>query len=180
MLRQPRIGQESKSLRELLLMLCLVFVTWYLAVLSDSIFDLYAKASLIPALALTALAVRLSMNLQRERELRRKAERLLQDSHTQVVMPGAPSRSPAAITTTSEPSLSEREREVLALIASSCTNQRIAEVLNISLNTVERHTANLYRKLGVRGRVEATHHAVRNGLVTQALVDSCREGNTSS
>lgn len=175
MLRPPRMVQESKSIREMVLILALVFVTWYLAELSNGILDSYAKASLIPAAGLALLAIRLSFNLQHERELRKQAEQLLQDSH--VHSPRA-TVQPQAIATEIAPvvALSEREREVLALIASSCTNQQIAEGLSISLNTVERHTANVYRKLGVRGRVEATHYAVRYGLVTDALVERCREG----
>ena len=80
-----------------------------------------------------------------------------------------------AVRVAEQVNLTDREREVLALVASSCTNQRIAESLQISLNTVERHIANVYRKLGVRGRVEATHHAVRYGLVTEDTVERCRE-----
>ena len=60
--------------------------------------------------------------------------------------------------------LSKREREVLALVSTGASNRDIAATLVISLNTVERHLANVYTKLGVRGRAEATAYAVRAGL----------------
>jgi DNA-binding CsgD family transcriptional regulator len=182
MQRPAQIERESRSIRELLVILCLAFGTWYLAELSNGILDFYAKASLIPALGLMACAVRLWWNLQRERDLRRQAEQMLRASRATV-----PEVEDAAVVAASPPmrssplpALTDRETEVLALIASSCTNQRIADALSISLNTVERHTANVYRKLGVRGRVEATHYAVRFGLVTQATVDRCREAEDRS
>jgi pimeloyl-ACP methyl ester carboxylesterase/DNA-binding CsgD family transcriptional regulator len=60
--------------------------------------------------------------------------------------------------------LSPREREVLALVARGETNGQIAAALGLSINTVERHVSNLYRKIDVRGRAEATAWAIRNGV----------------
>jgi DNA-binding CsgD family transcriptional regulator len=60
--------------------------------------------------------------------------------------------------------LSPREREVLGRIAAGDSNAEIAGRLGISLNTVERHVANLYRKIDARGRADATAFAIRNGL----------------
>jgi DNA-binding CsgD family transcriptional regulator len=60
--------------------------------------------------------------------------------------------------------LSRREEEVLGLVSGGATNKEIAATLVISLNTVERHLANIYRKLRVRGRAEAAAYAVRAGL----------------
>jgi DNA-binding NarL/FixJ family response regulator len=51
--------------------------------------------------------------------------------------------------------LSEREVDVLALIANGCTNQEIAADLAISENTVRYHLKNIYGKLGVTNRTEA-------------------------
>jgi pimeloyl-ACP methyl ester carboxylesterase/DNA-binding CsgD family transcriptional regulator len=59
--------------------------------------------------------------------------------------------------------LSPREREVLALIAAGESNGQIAARLGLSINTVERHVSNLYRKIDARGRAEATAWAIRNG-----------------
>lgn len=53
-------------------------------------------------------------------------------------------------------SLGAREGEVLALLADGSRNRDIAETLSISENTVKFHVANLYRKLGVSSRAEAT------------------------
>ena len=60
--------------------------------------------------------------------------------------------------------LSEREREVLALMASGKTNKEIADQLFLSPHTVKEHTSALYRKLRVRNRTEAVRRAERLGL----------------
>ncbi|HEU4332442.1 MAG TPA: alpha/beta fold hydrolase [Lapillicoccus sp.] len=60
--------------------------------------------------------------------------------------------------------LTPREREVLRLLAGGATNAAIARSLHITEHTVERHVANLYRKIGSRGRAEATAYALRHGL----------------
>lgn len=60
--------------------------------------------------------------------------------------------------------LTEREREVLALMASGATNREIAAQLFLSPHTVKEHTSALYRKLGVRNRAEAVRQAGRLGL----------------
>ena len=61
--------------------------------------------------------------------------------------------------------LSERERDVLALIASGATNREIAERLYLSPHTIKEHTSAVYRKLGVRNRAEAVQRAQRLGLI---------------
>ncbi len=60
--------------------------------------------------------------------------------------------------------LSEREREVLAHMASGATNREIAASLFLSPHTVKEHTSALYRKLEVRNRAEAVQRAERLGL----------------
>lgn len=60
--------------------------------------------------------------------------------------------------------LTERELEVLALIATGASTAEIAEALVITGNTVERHVTNLYAKIGARNRSEATAYALRHGL----------------
>lgn len=62
------------------------------------------------------------------------------------------------------PSLTERESEILALIAAGSTNREIANALFLSPHTVKEHTSALYRKLGVRNRAEAVQRSQRLGL----------------
>jgi two-component system response regulator DesR len=64
-----------------------------------------------------------------------------------------------------EPLLTEREREVLALIAEGATNAEIAKRLFLSPHTIKEHTSALYRKLGARNRAEAVQLAQRIGLL---------------
>lgn len=60
--------------------------------------------------------------------------------------------------------LTEREREVAALIAQGATNRAIAETLIISERTVERHVANIFAKLDVGSRTQIAAFAVEAGL----------------
>ena len=62
--------------------------------------------------------------------------------------------------------LSEREAELLRLVATGATNRQIAQDLRISVNTVKVHVRNILAKLGAASRTEATVVAVRQGLVT--------------
>jgi DNA-binding NarL/FixJ family response regulator len=61
--------------------------------------------------------------------------------------------------------LTPRELEVLKLIAEAHTSKEIADLLVISVKTVERHRANILEKLGMRDRVELTRYAIRRGLI---------------
>ncbi|HEX8917646.1 MAG TPA: response regulator transcription factor [Chloroflexota bacterium] len=60
--------------------------------------------------------------------------------------------------------LTPRELEVLVLLAGAASTREIAVRLNISARTVETHLANIYGKLGLRGRTEAMLWAIREGL----------------
>jgi DNA-binding CsgD family transcriptional regulator len=60
--------------------------------------------------------------------------------------------------------LTPRETEVLRLLAAGESNAQIARRLGVSAHTVERHIANLYPKIGARGRADATAYAIREGL----------------
>ncbi len=62
--------------------------------------------------------------------------------------------------------LTEREREVLRLIAQGHTTREIAEMLCLSPRTVERHRANIMGKLDLHNRAELVRYAVRKGLIS--------------
>jgi DNA-binding NarL/FixJ family response regulator len=64
-----------------------------------------------------------------------------------------------------EDPLSDRELDVIKLIAEGHTSEEIGEQLHISKKTVDRHRANILEKLGMRNRVELTRYAIRRGLV---------------
>ncbi len=70
--------------------------------------------------------------------------------------PGPPGPPGAGIT--------GRELDVLRLLAAGESNAEIARQLGISVHTVERHVSNLYRKIGARGRADATAFALRRGV----------------
>jgi DNA-binding NarL/FixJ family response regulator len=61
--------------------------------------------------------------------------------------------------------LTPRELEIVKLVAEACTSKEIADMLVISVKTVERHRANILEKLGMRDRVELTRYAIKRGLV---------------
>jgi two-component system NarL family response regulator len=63
------------------------------------------------------------------------------------------------------PDVSEREREVLQLIARGKANKEIAAALGISEETVKRHASNLFVKMGVADRAQATSEGIRRGLI---------------
>jgi LuxR family maltose regulon positive regulatory protein len=91
------------------------------------------------------------------------ARRLLAAFELQAVRPANPS-SPAPETSLAEP-LTERELQVLQLIADGRTNREIALALVLSLDTVKGHTRHLYAKLGVHSRTQAVAQARTWGLL---------------
>lgn len=72
--------------------------------------------------------------------------------------------------------LSERELELLALLVTGATNQQIALRLRISVNTVKTHLRNIFYKLGVESRTEATLYAIQHGLVQMTGVAAAGAG----
>ena len=62
--------------------------------------------------------------------------------------------------------LSEREREVFQLVAEGHTNKDVADVLSISVATVETHRAHILQKLDVHSTAELVLYAVRRGVIT--------------
>ncbi len=61
--------------------------------------------------------------------------------------------------------LTDRELEVLVLLAEGLQNQQIAERLTISTSTVKYHKTNIFEKLGVQTQSEALVVAVKNNLI---------------
>jgi DNA-binding NarL/FixJ family response regulator len=61
--------------------------------------------------------------------------------------------------------LTDRERQVLRMIAEGRSNREIAEALVLSVKTVERHRANIMEKLGLHSRTALVKYAIRKGLV---------------
>jgi NarL family two-component system response regulator LiaR len=61
--------------------------------------------------------------------------------------------------------LTEREREVLALMVEGLNNKQIAERLTVSLSTIKSHVSNILLKLGVASRTEAVTLALRNRII---------------
>jgi DNA-binding CsgD family transcriptional regulator len=99
---------------------------------------------------------------------------ILPQDHSQprpdaVPRPGAPAASPVGLApggaAPTAGGLTEREVEVLRLLAGGSTNRQIAAALVVSVPTAERHVANIYAKVGARGRADATAYALRHGLV---------------
>ncbi|MBM2825900.1 MAG: two component transcriptional regulator, LuxR family [Dehalococcoidales bacterium] len=67
---------------------------------------------------------------------------------------------------TSYEKLSDREKQVLKLIAEGYTLQRVADILCLSIKTVMTHRTNLMEKLGIHNRTELVKYAIRKGLVS--------------
>lgn len=72
--------------------------------------------------------------------------------------------------------LSSREMEVLSMMINGLMNKEMAGRLFISIKTVEKHRANVLRKLRVDGALAAARVAIRTGLVTLELWLSCSIG----
>jgi two-component system response regulator NreC len=63
--------------------------------------------------------------------------------------------------------LSDRERQVLKLVAEGQTSQQIADELVLSVNTVQTHRAHIMTKLNLRNRADIVRYALRKGLITE-------------
>ncbi|MBN1813323.1 MAG: hypothetical protein JXA14_15920 [Anaerolineae bacterium] len=76
-------------------------------------------------------------------------------------------------------SLSEREKEILQLVATGVTNRQVAHRLSISVNTVKVHLRNIFTKLGAESRTEATMIAVQEGWVQVDGAGQAPEGESA-
>jgi NarL family two-component system response regulator LiaR len=72
--------------------------------------------------------------------------------------------------------LTQREAEVLALVAKGHSNAKIAKLLTVTEQTVKFHLSNVYRKLGVGNRTQASHWAHERGLVSARVKDAGHQG----
>ena len=86
--------------------------------------------------------------------------------------PKAAARLMQAVSAPESPvDLTERETEVLRLMARGQSNKQIARSLQISEKTVKTHVSNILSKLGVQSRTQATLYAIRIGLVSASPAD---------
>jgi len=75
-------------------------------------------------------------------------------------------RSWSASTAADTPELSQRQREVLQLLAEGLASKEIASRLHISVKTVTTHRQSIMSKLNIRSIAELTKYAVRTGLTS--------------
>jgi len=69
------------------------------------------------------------------------------------------------------PDLTDREIEILRLLGQGKSNKEIAQELFISVNTVKVHLNNVFKKLGVSSRTEATLHAIEHKLINSPILE---------
>ncbi len=85
--------------------------------------------------------------------------------------------------TSPERDLSERELEIIELVAQGLTNQEIASTLTISKRTVDNHVSNIFTKTGAKNRVALLNWAMDHGKICRdgfnccALEDSAQPGS---
>ncbi len=120
--------------------------------MSSTITDLVAGSGM----QFAALDQRLTASSDRSLELFRVGSTL--PSNTKAAVRSSDSSATAT-------RLSPREREVAVLIGRGLSNRQIAEELNISIATVERHVANSFNKLGVQSRSLVAVWVVEQGLL---------------
>lgn len=94
-----------------------------------------------------------------------RGEVYLEPMLTRLVVNDLFNRSDAGSTAERQPALSEREREVLQLVALGHTNQQIADRLILSVKTVETYKARVMEKLGLRGRAALVRYAMEQGML---------------
>lgn len=96
-----------------------------------------------------------------------KGERYLSPGISEKVIQGYLDGRKGYKATTAWDTLTQREREILKLIAEGYKNKDVADYLYISLKTVEKHRANLMRKLDLHNAAALTAFAIEKGLVSK-------------
>ncbi|RYF40570.1 MAG: response regulator transcription factor, partial [Comamonadaceae bacterium] len=91
------------------------------------------------------------------------ALRLLRHFHAAPAVPGAPPAADEAAP--DQVKLTQREADVLRLIAKGYRAPEVAPLLGLTPSTVSSYVRDIYRKLGITSRAEATMEAARRGLV---------------
>ena len=77
------------------------------------------------------------------------------------------------------PRITERERQVLTRVALGETNKRVAMALRLSIKTIEKHRANLMRKLDLHNTAAVTLFAVRNGMLPAGEAEDAQRRETN-
>ena len=96
-----------------------------------------------------------------------RGEHFIHSSMTVNIVEEIRSKAPVRQTDTREnDGLSEREREVLGLVAQGYTNQQIADRLFLSVKTIETYKSRIMEKLNLRNRVELVRFALQRGLLS--------------
>jgi two-component system response regulator NreC len=91
----------------------------------------------------------------------------LHAAHTKVLFEGKAGQQRTQATTEPESLLSLREEEILRLVALGYTNRQAADMLYLSVKTVETYRARLMSKLGLRSRAELVRYALQRGLLAE-------------
>ena len=86
--------------------------------------------------------------------------------------PTVTAAAPSAPATDDWCGLTRRELEILQLVAEGHSNAQLARMLWVTEQTVKFHLSNVYRKLGVSNRTEASRYAMRRGLLRSSLLDA--------
>lgn len=86
--------------------------------------------------------------------------------------PKAAARLMQAINAPASPeALTERETDVLRLVAQGQSNKQIARALDVSEQTIKSHVSSIFSKLGVQSRTQATLYAIRTGLASPSSAE---------
>ncbi|WP_100643916.1 response regulator [Alteromonas facilis] len=89
----------------------------------------------------------------------------IQPAITERLLSGLPSTTPSQETTTLVEALSEKEREILRLMAAGCSNREIAHSIHKSEGTVKNQVSSILAKLGVRDRTRAVLKSIELGII---------------